>query len=135
MEQKKLEEKILTYRILEARLNALTRQRNLIVNKIIEIESTLQSIDEIEKSDREMLFSLGSEAYATGKITDKKKIIVEVGANIALEKSIEEAKKTLRKRRGELENSLNAVQNEIINISSFLQVLAEEIRKLTRGAK
>jgi prefoldin alpha subunit len=130
-EEKELQEKILAYRIFESRLNALLRQRDLIVNKIVEINSTLESVDEIEKSD-EALFSIGSEAYAKGKITDKEKIIIEIGANIALEKNMKEAKETLEKRREELEKSLAQIQEEATRISSGLESLADEIRELSK---
>jgi prefoldin alpha subunit len=130
-EKKELQEKILAYRIFELRLNDLLRQRNLIISKIAEISSTLESINEIEKSE-ETLFSIGSEAYAKGKITDKEKIIVEIGANIALEKSIEEAEETLKKRREELEKGLAQIEEEIVKISSGLESLADGIRELSK---
>jgi prefoldin alpha subunit len=129
VEQKELQEKLLTYRILEARLNSLLKQREMILNKLAEIQSTLASIDEIEKSDN-VLFSIGSEAYTLGKIIDKKNLIVEVGANVALEKTIEEGKETLNKRRSELESGLNSVQKEMIEISVAMEKLGPEIQKL-----
>ena len=130
-EKKELQDRILAYRIFESRLNALMRQRELIVNKIVEINSTLESINEIEKSD-EALFSIGSEAYAKGRITDKERIIIEIGANIALEKNMKEAKETLEKRKEELEKSLAQIEEEAIKISSGLNSLAEEIRELSK---
>jgi prefoldin alpha subunit len=96
--ERELQEKILAYRIFESRLNALLKQRDLIVNKIVEINSTLESIDEIEKSD-EALFSIGSEAYAKGKIVDKEKVIIEIGANIAIEKRHEGSKRNAREEK------------------------------------
>jgi prefoldin alpha subunit len=130
-EKKELQDRILAYRIFESRLNALMRQRELIVNKIVEINATLESMKEIEKSD-EALFSIGSEAYAKGRITDKERIIIEIGANIALEKNMKEAKETLEKRKEELEKSLAQIEEEAIKISSGLNSLAEEIRELSK---
>jgi len=129
--ERELQEKILAYRIFESRLNALLKQRDLIVNKIVEINSTLESIDEIEKSD-EALFSIGSEAYAKGKIVDKEKVIIEIGANIAIEKNMKEAKETLEKRKREMEKSLAQIQEEAMKISSGLESLADEIRELSK---
>jgi prefoldin alpha subunit len=129
--ERELQEKILAYRIFESRLNALLKQRDLIVNKIVEINSTLESIDEIEKSD-EALFSIGSEAYVKGKIVDKEKVIIEIGANIAIEKNMKEAKETLEKRKREMEKSLAQIQEEAMKISSGLESLADEIRELSK---
>ncbi|MEM5843682.1 MAG: prefoldin subunit alpha [Candidatus Aenigmatarchaeota archaeon] len=133
MEKKELQEKILVYRLLEARLNSLLKERELLIAKIVEIQTTLQSIEEIKKSE-EVLFALGSEAYAFGKIKEKDKIIVEVGSNIALEKNFDDAKKTLEKRRVEIEKTLNDAEKEINEISLRLQELAPEIEKLVKGS-
>ncbi|MEM5882738.1 MAG: prefoldin subunit alpha [Candidatus Aenigmatarchaeota archaeon] len=133
MEENELQEKVLVYRLLEARLNSLLKERELMLSKIIEIQTTLQSIEEIKKGE-EVLFALGSEAYAFGRLKEKDKIIVEIGSNIALEKTFEDAKKTLEKRRVEMEKALNEVEKSIVEISSRLQELAPEIEKLAKGS-
>ncbi|MEM5794484.1 MAG: prefoldin subunit alpha [Candidatus Aenigmatarchaeota archaeon] len=133
MEEKELQEKIFVYRLLEARLNSLLKERELLIAKIVEIQTTLQSIEEIKKGE-EVLFALGSEAYAFGKLKEKNRIIVEVGSNIALEKNFEDAKKTLEKRRIEMEKTLNEVEKSIVEVSSRLQELAPEIEKLAKGS-
>jgi len=132
VERKELQEKIVAYRILEARLDSLLKQRDMLASKLIEIQTTLQSIDEIEKSKEKVLFPIGSEAYTFGNITDKKKLIVEIGANVALEKPVEEGKKILDKRRVEIENALNSLQKNIVEISSSLDQLGPEIQDLAK---
>ncbi|MGC8812739.1 MAG: prefoldin subunit alpha, partial [Candidatus Aenigmatarchaeota archaeon] len=101
MEEKEFQEKILVYRLLEARLNSLMKEREMLLTKLVEIQTTIQSIEEIKKND-EILFGIGSEAYAFGRIKEKGKFIVEVGGEVALEKTTEEAKKTLEKRKLEI---------------------------------
>ena len=128
--ERELEERIVAYRILESRLDGLLKQRDMVVSKMIELDTTLKSMDDIEKSE-EVLFPLGSEAYTFGKVIDKKKMIVEIGSGIVLEKTVEEAKETMKKRRSELENILNNVQNEVMQVSSSLDVLGPEIRELS----
>ena len=128
--ERELEERIVAYRILESRLDGLLKQRDMVVSKMIELDTTLKSMDDIEKSE-EVLFPLGSETYTFGKVIDKKRMIVEIGSGIVLEKTVEEAKETMKKRRSELENILNNVQNEVMQVSSSLDVLGPEIRELS----
>ena len=128
-ERKKLEERIIAYRVLEARLNSLVKQRDLLSSKLAEVRSTLESIEEIEKSE-EVLFPLASGAYTLGKIIDKQKIVLSIGANIALEKSLIEAKKFLNERKDEIEKALTQINKEISQISFNLQVLEKEIGKI-----
>jgi len=128
--ERELEERIVAYRILESRLDGLLKQRDMVVSKMIELDTTLKSMDDIEKSE-EVLFPLGSETYTFGKVIDKKRMIVEIGSGIVLEKTVEEAKEIMKKRRTELENILNNVQNEVMQVSSSLDVLGPEIRELS----
>jgi len=128
--EKELQEKMLTYRILEARLESLLKQRDMVASKLLEIQTTLASMNEIEKSNEEILFPIGAEAYTFGKVIDKKKFIVDIGANVALEKTAEEGKQILNKRKEEMENVLNSMQTDIAQISSTLEVLGPEIQMM-----
>lgn len=135
MTEKELQEKVMMYRIIESRLEALVRQRDLFLNKIAEIQNTLASIAEIEKTSEEILFPIGSEAYAPGKVVDKNKIIVEIGAGIALEKNFAEAKETLAKRSGDIEKAAKEIQQDVQKLDMSLGVLEPEIRDLMEKAK
>jgi len=133
-EKKELQEKILTYRILESRLDGLLKQREMVVSKLIEIQNTLGSMEEMEKTKSEKImynFPLGAGAYTIGPVIDKKKLIVEVGANIGIEKSLEEGKQILGKRKAEIENGLNNLHKEIAEISAALDQLGPEIQGMS----
>lgn len=129
---RELEEKVVAFRILESRLEALLKQREMISNKLLEIQSTLNSIDEMEKSN-DILFSIGSEAYATGKIADKNTLIVEVGANVALEKTVKEGKEILNTRKAELEGAMKEVQKGISEASTMINQLGPEIQAMSEN--
>ncbi len=133
--EKELQEKMLIYRTLESRLETLTRQRDMISNKIVEIMSTISSIEEIEKNQENILFKLGSEAFVHGSVSNKNKILVEIGAGIVMENSIEDGKVILDKRRQELENALKEVQNDISQISATMSQLGPEINELIQKSQ
>lgn len=120
--EKELREKLLAYRILDSRLKSLNQQREIVASKILEIKTTIASIEEVIKSN-DVLFSLGSSAHVHGSIKDKKNVIVEIGAGIALEKSVDGAKATLEKRIRELENVFSNLEKEIERTSSVLSEL------------
>lgn len=131
-ENRELQKKILTYRFLEARLEAVLKQREMLASKLIEMQITTQSIDELGKGE-EMLFPIGSGAYSFGKVAEKGKIIVEIGGSVALEKTMEEGKKILEERMKEIEKSLNATQGNIAELSSNMNRLGAEIQELGKG--
>lgn len=130
-ERKELQEKILTYRIFESRLDALLKQREMMASKTIEIQNTLSSMDEIEKCKEEVIFPIGAEAYVFGKVADKKKLMVDIGADIILEKTVEEAKEILNKRKNDIENALNSMQKDIGEMSAALDQLGPELQSMS----
>ena len=133
--QKELQEKILAYRILQVRLEGAMKQRDLIASRIFELQNTLASLEEVEKAGEDMLFSLGSEAHAFGKLTNKEKVIVEVGANIAIEKTLEEGKNTLNKRKDEFEKALREVEVEISQLSDTIEEMTPEIQDMIQKSQ
>ena len=133
--EKELQEKMLIYRTLESRLEALTRQRDLVSSKIVEIISTISSIDEISKNQKDILFKLGSEAFTYGNVADKNKILVEIGAGIVLENPPEDGKEILNKRKQEMESVLKEIQNNISQISSAMNQLGPEINQLIQKSQ
>ncbi|MEM5790627.1 MAG: prefoldin subunit alpha [Candidatus Aenigmatarchaeota archaeon] len=130
----KTEEKILAYKFIESRINGLINQRSILVSNLNEIQSTLQSLKEFEKSE-EIFFPISSGVYCLGKIVDKKKVIVSIGANIALEKSLEDARDFLNRRNEEIEKALEQVENEILSLQSNLKILEKELEKEIKEEK
>jgi prefoldin alpha subunit len=132
-EDKRLQEKVFAYKLLETRLNSLLKSRETVAAKLDEVQSTVESINGMKKNDGGILFSLGSETYAFGKITDKTKLILEIGANVAFEKSVESALETLNKKKEELENIMKNIENNITDVSSALEQLGIEIQELSKS--
>jgi len=127
MAEKDLQEKVMAYRMLEARIETLMKQRDAVASRIVEMQSTIESLGELEKS-KDVFFPVGLDAYTVGKVADKKNILISIGAGIILEKSITEAKETLNQRGQEMEHVLNELQNNINSIAAGLEQLGPEIQ-------
>jgi len=71
MEEKELEKKIVTYQYFQNRLDTLSKQQAMILTKISEIDTSIQSLKNLKKG--EVVFSLGSGIYAFGKLSKEDK--------------------------------------------------------------
>jgi prefoldin subunit 5 len=157
---RELQEKMLSYRLMESKLQGLARQRDIIMSKILEVETTAAGIGEIAKAEGgkgsngsggsgEIVFSIGSGAYVSvpGKTADKTKtgktdntsgtsmVIVEVGGGVALEKTAEEAREFFNGRLAELETLLAGLDGEMKRVASFMDYLLPEIQRGVESAK
>lgn len=131
MSQKELQQKMLEYQFLEEKFKELQQSRELFTMKIMEINQSSEALEEIEKSKQDDVFlPLGSSIFVPGKIDKKEKMIVGVGADIAVEKNIGEIKELLEKRKKTLENGLESVQNNMLEIANQIRVLEPKIQEM-----
>jgi len=77
---------------------------------------TLDGIEK-EKENTELLVPIGGSAYIKVKLADSNKIIVGMGAGVSMEKSLLEAKTTLKERLDELEKAMNAAQQQFTQVA------------------
>ena len=130
MSQKELQEKVMAYRILESRLDSLAKQREFILGKILELSSTLQSIDEISKAKESIIFPIGGDAYTFADVANKNRLIVGIGAGITLEKTAAEGKEILNERKTQLESAMHEIDKAIGEANAAISELAPEIQGL-----
>ena len=77
---------------------------------------TLDGIEK-EKENAELLVPIGGGAYVKVKLEDTNKIIVGMGAGVSVEKTLLEAKATLKERLGELEKTVNVAQQQFTQVA------------------
>ena len=128
--QRELQERILAYRILQSKLDDNVKERDLITNKLIEVENTLVSIDEMKETKEETAFPMGSDVYVFAKNSNKEKLMIGIGANILMEKTFEESKEILNKSKKEFEKTLDDIQKEINQISCSIEEMTPELQEM-----
>jgi len=130
VEEKKLQEKLVLYQLLKARLESLNNQRSVVVSKLLEIDRTLESLNYIQDKEGETIFPIGSGIYLRTSGYEKGKVIIGIGANVLLEKELKEAKEILENRRKEFEKFLVEISNTMLSLSSKLEETAKEIQRM-----
>ena len=129
--QKEFQEKMYRYQILEESAKTLVQRRELFVSRMMEIESTLNTIQEIQKSKKESIFlPLGSSVYVPGTVKKNTKMVVGLGADVAVEKNVQETKKVLEERKKVLEDGLGSVEKQMLTVGEELVRLEPEIKRL-----
>jgi len=135
IQEKQLQEKMMVYRTMENRINSAIKQREMFAAKVMEVQSTITSIDEIKKGKKEMMFPIGAESYAPGKIDDTSKLVVEIGAGVAIEKTPEEAKEFLESRKKELEGAIEILSKDMENTVKMMQRMEADMQKMIMAAQ
>ncbi len=129
--QKEIQEKVLLYQILQNQLEEFGKQGVALENRLNELETTTNALGEIKKVGKEpdTLVPLGGGCFSHGKITEKDKFIVEVGAGIMIEKSLPEALAVIEERKEEVENVKTKLQEEMQKLSNSMNQITIELQK------
>lgn len=121
--------------MLESIASSLDQKEGAIVNFLREAIASVESIKNLN-SDKEIesLIPLGLGAYAKAMIQPNSKVIVDIGAGIALERDQSSAMTFLESRIKELQVALNETSSQKHQAMMQLEGLKEQMNQLMQSA-
>lgn len=134
--QKEIQEKVLVYQILQNQLEEFAKQGTVLETRLGELEITENALREMKsvKEDSGALFHLGAGCYGHGKLMDKNKFMVEIGAGIMANKTLPEAVSIIEERKKEIERVKTKLQLEMEKIGNSMNQLGLELQQLNEKA-
>ena len=107
-------------RVLEGTYNELTARQNLLERALLESRAALDSIKGLDGNSPEILTQIGGGAMLHSPPPSTERVLINVGANIVIEKSKEEAVAMLEERSRDLEKSIVSLVGERNEIADRL---------------
>jgi prefoldin alpha subunit len=110
-------------RFLESTAEAIQSRINFVNAALTELNYARMNLEGLEKEQVEtsLLIPIGGGSYIKAKIESVDKVVVGVGAGVAVEKTLKEAKETLSKRIEELEKLLKRLQQQLTQVAQRIQ--------------
>lgn len=136
--EKKIKQKYLELQIMDQQLRQLQQQINKIDEQLMELALTDQSIEELRniKNGSETLVPIAPGIYVEGTIKNVDSFIVNVGANIAVKKNIEETKKIIIQQieevsayREDMAKRMKEIAEAAVEIEKEIETLDKETKK------
>ena len=127
MEMRYLEQ---TAEVLQQRISMV----NAAITDITYANATLEGMEK-EKENAEMLVPIGGSSYVKVKLADPNKIIVGLGSGVSIEKTLPEAKATLKERLDELEKTMIAAQQQFSQIAERINTGRSRLESLLASAR
>ena len=124
-------------RYLEQTADALQQRISMVNAALTDLtyaNMTLEGI-ESEKENAEMLVPIGGGSYVKAKIADTNKVIIALGAGVSIEKTIVDAKATLKERLDELEKTMNSAQQQFSQVAERLNSGRNRLETLLAAAR
>ena len=102
-------------RILEGSVNALQSRLEIVRAAISEVTLAHDTIDGLKKlqDGDSVLVPVGAGSYIRMSVADSKKLVMGIGAGVALEKDTEGSVEDLKNRLQDLEKARTAIQQQL----------------------
>ena len=106
-------------RYLEQTADALQQRISMVNAAITDISYANMTLDGIEKEkeNAELFFPIGGSAYVKVRLADSNKVIIGLGSGVSIEKTLLDAKTTLKERLDELEKTMNSAQQQFSQVA------------------
>ncbi|WP_456328929.1 prefoldin subunit alpha [Archaeoglobus sp.] len=127
--EKEIQEKVATLQILQEEAEAL--QRRIVEMEILENEyrKTLETLEFFESIDNgvEALMNLGGGVFAYVDVKNSKKMLVDIGSGVVVEREVGEAMEFIKKKIKRIEENQEKMTSMLQQILAQVQKIQQEI--------
>ncbi len=134
MTDEKIQEKYLLFQLMQQSLESLRQQQEMVKSQMMELlvtENALNEIKGLEEKD-DILIPFGSGVFGNGRISDNRKVIVNIGSGVMVRKDLEGAHEFIGKRRDDLEKAGSEISGEMERVAVQINNLGSEIQEMTK---
>jgi len=136
MSEEQAQQLLYQMQMLEGHLSELTQREGTIMSIIREASSAIQSLKTIDtKTDNETLVPVGLGTFIKTKTVPNEKLILNIGAGIAIEKDKDSAINFLELRLKEMQVALQETSNQKQQISASLEQGKQQMEQMLAASR
>jgi len=120
-------------RILEGTAEALQSRMNLVGAALTELRVASMTLEGVEKEKKKasLFVPIGGGSYVKAKLDSVEEVIVGIGADVAVERTMKEARENLENRIAELEKTGNTLGQQLNDVIGKIQGHRSELEEMT----
>jgi prefoldin alpha subunit len=121
-------------KVLEGTANIIQSRLNVIDAALVDITTANLSIEGLKNntSGSEILVPVGGGSFIRAKLSDVEKVIVGVGADVCIEKTIEESVDDFKNRQSDLEKARAALEQQLTQTLNNLNVRRNQVAEILK---
>lgn len=139
MNEAELRQAMSTLEIFRAQLESINQNQQLVQISLEELGRAKETLVQYQKASEgdELLVPVGGNSFVFAKVATNAKAIVGIGTGVSVEKSMDEAIKTMDDRAAELMDSMKKLADRRMAIeeqaATLSQAVDQELQALQRG--
>lgn len=129
--QKELQKMYLELQLLDEQMKQIQKQIVVLDEQLVELNNTLQALDDFNKTavGTKILVSLSPGIFTSAELKDNKELLVNVGSNVVVKKTVAETKELLKKRLDSTKKYRNLTLAEMQKAGLQASNIEQEINK------
>ena len=134
--QKALQEKYMEFQVLGARVKKIREQLEVMDQQCVEMNSVIESLAEFGrvKNGSEVLVPVSNGIFARAELKDNDALIVNVGSDVCVGKTVVETEEILASRLQEMVDEREQVFSQLQRFGLMAQELERDLTKLASEA-
>ena len=131
-QEKKVQEMYMEFQMLEQHIRQLQKQLEAVTQQLVELTVTSISLDEFNKikPGKEIFVPLSSGIFAKASVKDTSELLVNVGANVVVQKDVASTKKLIQRQMEEIKKIREQMVDELEKLTSHAAQLEMQLQSM-----
>lgn len=131
-QMKELQQKYMELQMMEQQMKMLQQQLQKFEQQIQEIRNVEEALDNIKKAEpgSEMFVPMTGGIFVKAKLEDTKHLLVNVGSNVTVEKTVDETKELLKAQLVEIVKYRDELTTQFHQMGARSQLLQKELESM-----
>lgn len=131
-DEKEMQRKYVAYQMMEQQIKQVHEQLEKFEQQVAEIKHVEEQLEEAKKikKDTEALIPVANGIFIKGRVVKTDEVIVNVGADVAVKKKVEDTQALLRSQIKEIENFKIQVKAQLDILTRQFEDMQQELRSM-----
>jgi prefoldin alpha subunit len=131
MDEEKLQKQYMQFQMLQQQIEHISQQAELLSEQNAELDISKEAISSLTKmeTDNEVLASIADGIFIKTKLSDNQKLIVNVGSEVTVEKSVPEVIALLEKQQTKIRKNQVAADSMLHEFSEQAMKIYQDLQK------
>ncbi|MBL7100895.1 MAG: prefoldin subunit alpha [Nanoarchaeota archaeon] len=136
-DKNELNQKYMEFQMLDQNLKQVNQQLLNLDNQLLELQGIEENLGELKKTKKntEILVALGGGVFSKAELKENNTILMNVGANIIVEKDIPASKEVIGHQIDQIKDFMKQLEQEFQMLAANSQALQMDLQKAASDMK